>query len=91
MVYGTRRRGLVAVNVLVMLVTLLGFTALTIDTGAMYNTRADLQRTADACALAGAMAVAADEDPYNAVAQIAASNGLCSRSDRTRGGGRPKR
>jgi hypothetical protein len=39
-----------------MLVVLLGFAALTIDVGAMYNTRADLQNAADAAALAGASA-----------------------------------
>ena len=32
---------------------LLGFTALTVDVGVLYNTRAELQRTADAAALAG--------------------------------------
>ena len=52
----TRRRGVVAVFALVMLVVLLGFAALTIDVGAMYNTRADLQHAADAAALAGASA-----------------------------------
>lgn len=49
-----RRRGVVAVQVAVMLVVLIGFAALTIDVGVLYNTRQDLQRTADAAALAAA-------------------------------------
>lgn len=49
-----RRRGATAVMVMVMVVTLLGFAALTIDVGAMYNAKADLQRCADAAALAAA-------------------------------------
>lgn len=70
----TRRRGVVAVFAMVMILTLLGFAALTIDTGVMYNTRADLQRTADASALAAAMALADEEDPYLAATQVAAGN-----------------
>ena len=56
-----RVRGVVAVQVLVALVVLLGFAALTIDVGAMYNVRADLQRAADAAALAGASAYTTDD------------------------------
>lgn len=52
-----RRRGVVAVQVLVVLVVLLGCAALSVDVGAMYNARADLQRTADAAALAAAEAL----------------------------------
>lgn len=48
------RRGVVLVFTMVMLVVLLGFAALTVDVGLMYNTRNDLQSTADAAALAGA-------------------------------------
>lgn len=48
------RHGAVAVFTLVMMVVLIGFAALTVDVGAMYNTRADLQNAADAAALAGA-------------------------------------
>ena len=40
---------------------LLGFGALTIDVGVMYNVRADLQRSADAAALAGAAAYTSDK------------------------------
>ncbi|MCO6435835.1 MAG: VWA domain-containing protein [Phycisphaerae bacterium] len=49
-----QRRGVVFVLTVVMLVVLCGFAALTIDTGMLYNVRADLQRTADAAALAAA-------------------------------------
>jgi len=41
---------------------LLSVAALTIDVGAMFNTRAELQRTADAASLAGAIAYLAVED-----------------------------
>jgi len=53
----TRRRGVTAVLVLVVLATIITFAAITVDVGAMYNTRADLQRSADAAALAAAMAL----------------------------------
>ena len=49
-----RRRAVVAVQVGVFAMVLVGFAALTIDVGAMYNAKADLQRTADAAALAAA-------------------------------------
>jgi len=51
---GRRRRGAVAVFTLVMLVVILGFAALTVDVGAMYNARADLQNAADSAAMAAA-------------------------------------
>ncbi len=49
-----RRRGVVIVLTAVMLVVILGFAALTIDVGAIYNTRVDLQNAADAAALGSA-------------------------------------
>ncbi len=55
---GHRRRGAAAVFAMVMMVVLIGFAALTIDVGVLYNTRADLQNAADAAALAGAAAYA---------------------------------
>ncbi len=58
---GHRRRAVVAVQVGVVLIVLLGFAALTVDVGTLYNTRGDLQRTADAAALAGASAYVTDE------------------------------
>ncbi len=53
--YRNRRRGVTAPLVVVVGTVILAFSALTIDVGLMYNTRAELQRTADAAALAGAM------------------------------------
>ena len=49
-----RRSGSVAVQVAVSLTTLIGFSALAVDVGVMYTARAELQRTADAAALAAA-------------------------------------
>ncbi|HNQ21692.1 MAG TPA: VWA domain-containing protein [Phycisphaerae bacterium] len=53
-----RRKAVVAVQVAVSLVALIGFVALTVDLGYVYNTRSDLQRTADAAALAAAARLA---------------------------------
>ena len=53
----SRRRGAIVVQIALMLTAIAGFAALTIDVGAMYNAKADLQRTADAAALAGAAAL----------------------------------
>lgn len=71
-----RRRAVVAVQVAVLMTVLAGVAALTVDVGAMYNTRAELQRTADAASLAGAMAYLAVEDKEAAggVATEAARN-----------------
>lgn len=55
-----RRRAVVAVQVIVLMGVLLGFAALAVDVGAIYNTKADLQRSADAAALAGASALTTD-------------------------------
>lgn len=49
-----RRRGVAVVLVVVVLVVLLGFASLTVDVGAMYNARNDLQRAADSAAMAAA-------------------------------------
>ncbi len=48
----SRRRAVVVFLVLVLIPVLLGFAALTVDVGVLYNTRADLQNAADAGALA---------------------------------------
>jgi hypothetical protein len=48
-----RRRGVAAIFSVIILVVLLGFTALTVDVGHIYNVRAELQNAADAAALAG--------------------------------------
>ena len=52
---------MVAVQVVVLSTVLFGVAALTIDVGAMFNTRADLQRTADAAALAGVSGYVTDD------------------------------
>ena len=56
-----RRRGAVAVQVVVLLGVLLGMAALTFDVGAMYNTRGDMQRSVDAAALAAASMLAQND------------------------------
>lgn len=53
-----KRRGAVAVFAVVMMVVIIGFGALTLDVGAMYNTRCDLQNAADSAAMASASAYA---------------------------------
>jgi len=55
-----RRRGAVAVMFAVMVVVLLGFAALSVDVGHLYLAKAELQRTADAAALSGALSLADD-------------------------------
>ncbi len=57
------RRGVVAVQVLVMMTALLGMAALTVDVSFMWNMRADLQRTADSAALAAAAMLAEVDTP----------------------------
>jgi len=49
-----RRRAAVAVTVAVTVPVLIGFAALSVDVGVMYNAKADLQRAADAAAMAAA-------------------------------------
>ncbi len=68
-----RKRGIVVVQVVVMLVVLLGVTALTVDVGAMYNAKADLQISVDAAALAAADALGdyTVPDPLNVAKQRA--------------------
>lgn len=58
---GSHRRGIVAVQVGVMLFVLLGAAAMTIDVGQIYAARGELQRAADAAALAGASALTTND------------------------------
>ena len=80
-----QRKGAVVVMVAVTLVVLLGCAALAVDIGYLYVARAELQRTADAAALAGAEALARGsdtpfgehlyrEDIYNQAESYALSN-----------------
>lgn len=68
-----RRRGVVAVQVAVMMAVLIGFAALAFDVGAIHNTQADLQRAADAAALAAAARLAdySQGDPIPAARALA--------------------
>ena len=50
----SRRRGNAAVLTAVSCTTLIGFMALSVDVGMIYNTRSELQRTADSAAMAAA-------------------------------------
>ncbi len=52
-----RRRGAVVVQVAIAMTALMGFSALAIDVSMMYNARTELQRAADAAALAAASAL----------------------------------
>lgn len=70
------RRAAVAVFVVVMIPVLVGFAALTVDVGYLYNVRAELQNAADAGAMAAATAMMNTEfgaDPIGA-ARTAASD-----------------
>ena len=55
--FSQQRNGAVIVMVAVMLVVLLGCVALAVDIGYLYVARAELQRAADAAAMAGALAL----------------------------------
>jgi len=55
------RRGQVVAMVAISMTTLVGFAALAIDVGLLYQTRTELQRTADAAALAAAWELVQDE------------------------------
>ena len=59
-VFRARRRATVAILTMVMLVVIMGFAALTIDIGRLYVARGELQRYADAAALAGAFIYTTD-------------------------------
>ncbi|MFH0980149.1 MAG: VWA domain-containing protein, partial [Planctomycetota bacterium] len=61
-IIGSKRRAVVAVQVAVMGTVIIGFAALTVDVSVMYNARGELQRTADAAALAAASRLAAFDE-----------------------------
>ncbi len=70
----TLRRGVVAVKVALLLPVLFGFVALGVDVGLMFNARQELQRAADASALAavGTLAQSGSVANSRALAQAAA-------------------
>jgi len=55
-----RRRGIIAVQVAVSLIVIMGFAMLSVDVGVLYNSKTDLQRAADAAAMSGASAYLTD-------------------------------
>ena len=69
------RRGVVLMVVVVSIVVLLGFAALVIDVGIMYNARADLQHAADATALAAAVQLPDEGAAIATALQYAERNG----------------
>ncbi len=68
-----KRKGFVAAQVIVSGVVIMGFAALSIDVGAMYNAKAELQRTADAAALAAAASLSdySQGDPLQTATETA--------------------
>src|SRR4029450_11074669 len=58
-----KQKGFVLVVVAIMLIALIGFVALGVDTGALYSARTSAQEVADAAALAGAFTYI--KDPRN--------------------------
>ncbi len=54
---------------------LIGFAAIAVDVGLLYNTKAELQRTADAAALAGAWELVLDENRLKGDAGVAVAVG----------------
>ena len=79
----TQRRASVTVLTCVSMTVLLGFAALAIDVGMLYDVRVELQRTADAAALAGASELLDDDllkggsnisDEIQAAQQMAKAN-----------------
>ncbi|RJP40534.1 MAG: VWA domain-containing protein [Phycisphaerales bacterium] len=71
-----RRRGVIAVLLLILLPVIAGFAALTVDVGVIYNSRTDLQRAADAAAMAAALALSDNQfssDPLELARQEALS------------------
>lgn len=73
--YDARRRGTVIVLVAVVLVALTAMLALAVDIGYLYVVRADLQKAADAAALAGASGLSVGQDEaFRRAREYAAKN-----------------
>ncbi len=89
----TLRRGQITAAVALSVVTLISFGALAVDVGMLYSTKAELQRAADATALAGAWDLVLDErrlqgndgvsqaviDSRTRAVQIASNNSVLNR------------
>lgn len=70
-----KKNGQSLVFAALMLPVLLGFAALVTDVGYMYLTKSQLQNEADAAALAGALALVHEEDPYSEAQRYVKMNG----------------
>src|SRR5262245_32873558 len=70
-----RQKGFVLVVVAIMLIALIAFVALGVDTGALYSARTSAQEVADAAALAGAFTFIKDPRNVNPAA-LATNNAL---------------
>lgn len=69
------RRGSVLVLTAISMVVMVAMVAFAVDTGYILHVRTDLQRTADACALAGAAEVPNETEARRVVREVAAENG----------------
>ncbi|MCP4251735.1 MAG: hypothetical protein GY778_32285, partial [bacterium] len=77
-----RRRAAAAAFVAITLVVSLGFASLTIDVGLLYNAKADLQRAADAGAMAavGALSCGTVENAREVAVRIVGQNPVLGRN-----------
>ena len=75
----SNRRGVALAFVAFFLVALLGMTALAVDLGIMYNARAEVQRVADAAALAGAASLI--ENPGDSARAVEFATAYAVRND----------
>ena len=74
-----KRRAATVVLVAVVVPVLIGFTALTVDVGYLYNVRTQLQTTADAAAHAGAVLLPNEQAARTAAHQNDDTSGFCDR------------
>lgn len=76
----TKQRGAVSVLVAILMVTLLGFTAVAVDVGLLYSERAQLQNGADAAAVAMAQECARDSSSTDCSTTSPLAVGLANRN-----------
>ena len=81
-----KQKGFVLVVVAAILIVLIGFVALGVDTGALYSARTSAQEVADAAALAGAFTFVNDPTAtqpataINAATQVAINNSIMGKA-----------
>lgn len=68
--FGSRRRGVIAVKVAILMVPVMAFTALALDSGYLLKVRTELQSAADAAALAAARELVPDADGDQDLEQV---------------------